>query len=79
MGGNECHGRHILGLCNKILAGVAFLHVRRVQSASEDRFALCVGREVANYSYITGPMTLEIILISYSIPDLSIYRIRSEI
>ena len=39
MGGNECHGRHILGLCNKILAGIALVHVRRVQSASEDRFA----------------------------------------
>ena len=39
-GVNECHIRHMVGLCNKIRLGVTFLHGRRLQIVSYARFAL---------------------------------------
>ena len=79
MGGNECHGRWLLGPCNRIRVGAMFWHVRRVQIASKVRFVLRVGVGSGHYSYFTRPMVLEIELFSYFMSDLSSYRLRSGI
>ena len=42
---NGCHGRHMVGLCNKICVGIAVLHGRQLQIWCYACFAICVGVE----------------------------------